>query len=624
MARGARSARPVHSSCLVGRFLRRFGPALTRACVHASVFVMEDKTLAAPVPTSAGRRWWQQWEVAALVVLVLGIYFTRLAARPVCGEESRWAGVAREMLASGDFVVPRQQGTIFPERPPLGSWAMAAVGTLRGGVDLVAIRLPSALATLALVLVIYGYARIWLPRFVSFTAAAMYATCGQVMALGRLGESEALFTLFAGGALLVWHGGYLRERSPAAVWSLGYGLAALGALVKGPQAPVYFVAATCGFLFWRRDWRWLVGWGHAVGVLTLLSIVAAWLVPFAVTNLGAVNDVWTGLARDRFTLDGMLKHVASYPFETLGCLLPWSPLLIFLFKPSVRRSILAARPEAKFLLVALAVTYPTVWLAAGARGRYYMPLYPCLAVLMALVMEHCTAQAASLADRLMWRRYVRALALVVVGALAVVAVASLTPLGLADEAAQPWSFLAVWSAAGLAIAGLLVWASQNEQQPRPQVAVVALAVFLALAHAGVLVNTRLNRANDLRPSIAELKSQLSGGELISLGRVYHRFAYVYETPIRQVPWPSRPDDVSRAVTYFCFDHRPGDTELRRSTSDGRSSVSTTGRLPFAWEEVARIGCDPVHRAEHNRTVVIGRVLRQAVIAAPAASRPERR
>ena len=36
-------------------------------------------------------------------------------------------------------------GQVFPERPPLNSWAMAALGMLRGKVDLVAIRLPSAL-----------------------------------------------------------------------------------------------------------------------------------------------------------------------------------------------------------------------------------------------------------------------------------------------------------------------------------------------------------------------------------------------------------------------------------------------------------------------------------------------
>lgn len=210
-------------------------------------------------------RWWREWEVAALGILVLATYFTRLSAAPVCGEESRWATSAREMIASGDWVVPRQQGTIFPERPPLGSWAMAVVGLARGQVDLVAIRLPSAVATLLLTWLIYWYARTWISRLGSLCAAAMYATFAQVLVLGRFGESEALFTLFTAAALLVWHAGYLRAWPIALTWSAGYSLAALAALVKGPQAPVYFVSACCGYLLLKRDWRWLIGPGHLVG-----------------------------------------------------------------------------------------------------------------------------------------------------------------------------------------------------------------------------------------------------------------------------------------------------------------------------------------------------------------------
>ena len=585
---------------------------------------MEDQAPHAVSCAASNRAWWRDWEASALVVLVLVVYFTRLAAVPVCGEESRWAGIAREMIARGDFVVPRQQGTIFPERPPLGSWAMALVGSIRGRVDLVAIRLPSALATLALVLVIYAYARTWMSRLASFAAAAIYATCGQVLQLGRMGESEALFTLFTGGALLIWHGGYLSDRSRTLSWCLGYALAGLGALVKGPQAPVYFVGATVVFLLIQRDWRWLVCRGHALGALVFAAIVGAWLVPFAASHWEAVDDIWAGLAQDRFTTHGLAKHLAIYPFETFGCLLPWSPLLVVLLKPSVRRSILAARAETKFLLVALAVTYPSVWLAAGARGRYYMPLYPCLAVLMGLVVEHCTARAASLADRLLWRRFLRGLALVVLVGGAIVVVASLAPVGLVDASAQPGPFLFVWIPAALVAVGLLVWASLGERFPRPQVGILALAAFLGIAHAGVMLNVQLRGANDLDPVVAALKQRLDHRELVSLGRVYHRFAYAYDAPIRQTPWPAAAGDLPRGVTYFCFDRRLGDIELARNSSDGRISEITSGALPFEWDEIARIACDPVRRAQHVRTVVIGRVRREQSIAGPSATRPGRR
>ncbi len=563
---------------------------------------------------SSARPWWRSGELLALIVLVVGIYCTRLSAVPVCGEESRWATAAREMIASGDWVVPRQQGTIFPERPPLGSWAMALVGFARGEIDLVAIRLPSALATLATVVLIFAYTSRWMTRVGAFAAAAAYATFGQVMVLGRQGESEALFTLFTGGALLVWHAAYTGGQSRAAAWLAGYSLAALGALVKGPQAPVYFVSVTGILLLCERNWRWLFSREHLLGMLSFAAIVGAWFVPFTLSNLGAVDDIWAGLAQDRFTTQNLARHIASYPFETFGCLLPWSPLLLALLNPRVLRSIAADRLQVKFLIIALVVTYPSVWFAAGARGRYYMPLYPLIAVLVGLVVEHCAVRLAAALEQAFWKHFQRGAAITVGVVGLAVALAGVLPLQPLQEITQSASFLALWIPAVLVSAGLLVWASQGRNGFRTKVAVTSLAAFLAVANTGLLVNQRVHKAHNLDPIVAQLKQQLEDGQLVSLGRVYHRFAYEFDEPIPQVDWPIKSSDLPPDVEYFCFDRRPGDTSESRSGSDARVPFSTPGTLPFQWEEVATIPCDPVQREVHNRSVVIGRVVRPTVVA----------
>ena len=65
---------------------------------------------------------WLEPEYWLLMGLVVAIYFTRMTALPIYGEEPRWGQVAYEMLQSGDWIVPRQQGEPFPDRPPLNSW----------------------------------------------------------------------------------------------------------------------------------------------------------------------------------------------------------------------------------------------------------------------------------------------------------------------------------------------------------------------------------------------------------------------------------------------------------------------------------------------------------------------
>jgi len=567
-----------------------------------------------PLPSfspAAQAPWWREWECAALVALVLVAYFARLTTAPVCGEESRWANGAREMIAGGDWIVPRQQGTIFPERPPLNSWLMAAVGLVRGDVDLLAIRLPSACATLALTLLIYAYARQWMSRLARFSAAAIYATFGQVLALGRVGESEAVFTLLVAASLLVWHWGYMRGWPPSIAWSAGYALAALAALAKGPQAPVYFMLACGAYLILRRDWRWLFARGHLVGLACFAVIVGLWLLPFSLSNPESVDDIWTGLARDRFSWSGLAGHVAAYPLETLACLLPWSPLLMVFVKPSMWRWLMANRPQAMFLVTALAVTYPSVWLAAGARGRYFMPLYPCVAVLAALAIERCTGAVAELADRLIWRRFLRAVAVVIVVAVCVLtAVQFAGPIHL-DEVEQPTALLIIWLAAALATAGPLAWASLSETSPRPQLAVAMLAGFLGLTYCAIVVNARVNGGNDLTQCLAEIKQRLpNDAQLVSLRRIYHRFAYYYGEPIAPLPWPTSAADVPSDVEYFCYDRHPGyfDPPDNSSTVD---PPGATARLPFEWDRVAELTCDPAKRENPHSRVVIGRIRRAA-------------
>src|SRR4051812_32421489 len=50
-----------------------------------------------------------------LAVFVSLVYGARLTVQPLVGEETRWATGAREMLATGDWIVPRQQGHVFAE-----------------------------------------------------------------------------------------------------------------------------------------------------------------------------------------------------------------------------------------------------------------------------------------------------------------------------------------------------------------------------------------------------------------------------------------------------------------------------------------------------------------------------
>ena len=481
------------------------------------------------------------------------------------------------MLSTGDFVVPRQQGHVFAERPPLTIWTIAAAGWLRGEVDPLAVRLPSVIAVVLTSLLIYAYSRALLSQSAAVAAALVYATFGQVLQIGRRGESEALFAPLVGAALLVWHLGYSRRWRPVIAWSIGFAFSALAALAKGPQAPVYFVAITTAYLLVvRRDWRYLLGWQFAIGVTLFVAIIAAWQVPFyRATNWPSVVAAWAGLAGDRIHLRGVFIHAVSYPVETLVCLLPWSPILAALISPKSRRLLLSGGSVAGFLLTALVVAYPTVWLASGARGRYFMPLYPLVAVLIGLLIDRCSTAALGTVARRSWNQFLQLWAAVIGCGAILLAISALLPASLTTELYQPRWFCFFVAGIGAAVVYVL-WRGFRAERRSPAQRRCRHFRCGGPRGAGLLVNVNAGDWSDPRPIAENIKALLpTGAKLVSLTPIDHRFAYYYGQPIAELPWPRHVGDLPADVDYFCFMRYPGDK--RDNAESGGAGVPGTAR-----------------------------------------------
>jgi 4-amino-4-deoxy-L-arabinose transferase-like glycosyltransferase len=551
----------------------------------------------ATVPLSAPvSAWWREWEVLLLVLLVLLGYFWRSSAMSMRGEETRRALVAVEMIDRADWVVPRDQGEPFLSRPPLHNWLIALSYLALGQRDVFGARLPSLIATLLTVMLLYGYGRTFLSRSGALASGAVYATFGEIFQTGRMAETEAVFILLVSGSLIVWHWGIGRNWPALATWCGGYALMALAGLTKGPQAPVYFVGLTTAYLVLTWQWRRLFSVAHLVGLLTGLAILAAWQVPYA-RALGwqAAWHIWMSDTMPRL-LDwqGLLEHLVVFPLEVFGCTLPWSPLVFLFLRHDVRRSIGAAWPQVLFLTVCLALAFPTCWLPPAGQTRYIAPLYPCFALLLGFVVQRCgEADPASALGKL-WRRWLGTfVVLMLLTAVAIPAALMLRNDAKAGVWAEPPLAAAVFVGITLGLAWLAQRARWAVLPWRTSGSVIAVAGFMVVLFNGPVLDARIRRGVDMGPPLRAMRERIPADAIVvSLGHVDSDFAFWCGKIPRPLPWPSPTPPAVPEGGIFCF------------VADGLDRPV----LPFRWEELTAVSMDRNRRETPERALVVGRRL----------------
>lgn len=558
-------------------------------------------------PLPATRSSWPYWAYAALLsAFVLLTFFPRIDDLQTRGEETRWATAAREMAATGDWIMPRQQGEPFLSRPPLGPWLIGVAAKLRGELDLAAVRLPTASAVLVLSLLIMWYSAKSLPAPWAFAAGLAFASCVQVLQLGRVAETDMVFAALVGGSMLGWRGAW-RDGGPTTLsWILGYGLASVACLAKSPQAPAYFVGAAALCLLMERKLSAAWTRRHLAGIAAFLAVFFAWHWPaFQIVGFSGVKAFWTGDVKLRWvepTFQGWATHLVTYPLELIGCFLPWTIALAPLANREIRKEVFSD-PYARFAIAALAVAFPTCWLTPNARVRYFLPLFPQMAVLAGAtlwttvrVVRPWLSTWLSRAEASVFGSLVACAALVFVGSV----IGYERGLYVSPSMASAGVFLA-----GCVLSGVLVLAMRSAAVPqRVLLLTTSAAVVFSLADNFVRLPMLIAKGVDTEGMVADLRRKYDAeGPIPSIGPVHHRFAYFYRDPIPLIP-TSEADSVREGALFTL-------------TPDGPHLFQP----PFPYEVLEKLPCDRNFKANGTQDYVI--LARRLPAAASRTAPPKR-
>ena len=404
----------------------------------------------------------QQLVVAgvALIVFFAGLGTTALWDR----DETRNAGCAREMLESGDYIVPTFNGELRAAKPPLLYWlTVSSFGLL--GVNEFAARLPSALCGLATVLATFHLGRILFPSAVGFLGAIVLTTSTLFAISARAATHDSLFVFLITLALLLFARELvLPSRKRVTVYLPIYSLLALAVLTKGPTGfliPAMIMALTLtarnllqsaevetspaqeSLGFRTRANLYLESMVDALrqmrpfSGLAILSVIAGpWFLLVSIRTDGEfLREFLMNQHLQRFLnpLEGHGGPFFYYFLVFLAGFFPWSALLIPLTVQI--RSGLGAQCSAR----RLAYVFLSLWIAAylisfsiaGTKlPNYLLPAAPAIAILVGSSLPSALSEKLSSVNR--WFPWV-GVSLAVSGALLLLGISIATTRYLPGE-----------------------------------------------------------------------------------------------------------------------------------------------------------------------------------------------
>jgi 4-amino-4-deoxy-L-arabinose transferase-like glycosyltransferase len=341
----------------------------------------------------------------ALLLAVAGVLIFPHLGRPSLWDidEGNNAEAAREMMESENWIVPTFNYQLRVDKPALLYWLQIA-GYRLCGVNELAARLPSALAALLTVLLVYELSRGMFNPATALIAGIMVVSTIGFCASAHFANPDALLHACTTLSLLIFWRSYAKSGRG---WFVPAGIAAgFAVLAKGPVGLVLPLAVVASFLLWSGQLRLL--WDRRLmwGGLAFTLVALPWYIWVTNDTKGDFLRGFFGTHNVNRFLNPMENHRGPVFYYLAVLAVGFAPWSIFSGFAAWYGTGERGRQDDgntvgelkigavyRFLWCWIAVYLLFFSLAATKLPNYILPVYTPLAILTARFLERWRRQA---------------------------------------------------------------------------------------------------------------------------------------------------------------------------------------------------------------------------------------
>lgn len=331
--------------------------------------------------------------LAAAIVLAAGLGLRD----PWPADEPRFALIARDMALGGNWLFPNVGGVLYPDKPPLHFWSVAALFHVTGSLRF-SFLFPAFLAGMGtLVLVTDLGRRLW-GHAAGIWSGAVLLSLLQFPLQMKAGQLDGPLCFWTTLSLY----GLCRHLLLGPNWTwyaLGGAAAGMGILTKGVGFLPFLIFLPYLLAVqqqWKipviagKDWRWLLA------PTLILGVVAAWLLPMLIVTSGASDPALIGYRDNILFHQTVTRYANSWghikpPWYLWTNAVPWLWLPATLLLPWLfgawRRELRDKRNAALLMLIGWVLLVLVFFsISAGKRSVYIFPAAPAFALIVGACM----------------------------------------------------------------------------------------------------------------------------------------------------------------------------------------------------------------------------------------------